>query len=89
MHGYFIDMRLYRKAKSVVEPYSLNTLKQQKVKEKIEQERQSRIQIKVRKIKCWNQIFSLITSTSSFSYIMSSYLTALFRWSICLETSTS
>lgn len=48
MHGYFIDMRLYRKAKSIVEPYSLNSLKQQKVKEKIDQERNSRVQIRVR-----------------------------------------
>jgi len=45
MHGYFVDMRLYRKAKSIVEPYSLDTFKQQKIREKINQERNSRIQI--------------------------------------------
>jgi len=46
MHGFFVDMRLYRKVKSIVEPFSLNTFKQQKIKEKIAEERTSRIQIK-------------------------------------------
>lgn len=47
MHGYFIDMRLYRKAKSIVEPLSLTRFKQNKVKETIDQQRSSRVQIQV------------------------------------------
>ena len=47
MHGYFVDMRLYRKVKSIVEPFSLNNFKQQKIEEKIAEERTSRIQFKV------------------------------------------
>lgn len=45
MHGYFIDMRLYRKAKSAIEPFSLIKDKQRKVKDKIEEERKGRVQI--------------------------------------------
>lgn len=45
MHGYFIDMRLYRKAKSIVEPLSLTRYKQNKVKETIDQQRSSRVQL--------------------------------------------
>lgn len=47
MHGYFIDMRLYRKAKSIVEPLSLTRYKQNKVKETIDQQRSSRVQLQV------------------------------------------
>ncbi|XP_057375399.1 nucleolar protein 10-like isoform X1 [Daphnia carinata] len=45
MHGYFIDMRLYRKAKSIIEPLSLTRYKQNKVKETIDQQRSSRVQL--------------------------------------------
>lgn len=48
MHGYFIDMRLYRKAKSIVEPLSLTRYKQNKIKETIDQQRTSRVQIQVK-----------------------------------------
>lgn len=47
MHGYFMDMRLYRKAKSIVEPFSVSRYKQQKIKEKISQQRPNRVQIQV------------------------------------------
>lgn len=47
MHGYFIDMRLYRKAKSIAEPLSITRYKQNKVKETIDQQRTSRVQIQV------------------------------------------
>lgn len=47
MHGYFIDMRLYRKAKSIVEPLSVTRLKQNKVKETIDQQRTSRVKVQV------------------------------------------
>ena len=40
-------MRLYRKAKSIVEPLSLTRYKQNKVKETIDQQRSSRVQLQV------------------------------------------
>ena len=55
MHGYFIDVRLYRKAKSIVEPLSVERYKQKKVKETIEQQRASRVQLEVGFI--FNRIF--------------------------------
>ena len=57
MHGYFIDVRLYRKAKSIVEPLSVERYKQKKVKETIEQQRASRVQLEVGFI--FNRIFWL------------------------------
>lgn len=51
MHGFFIDMRLYHKAKSIVEPFAYEEYKNKRVRQKIEEERASRIQLsKVPKI---------------------------------------
>lgn len=47
MHGYFMDVRLYRKAKSIVEPLSINKYRQTRIKETIDQQRGSRVQIQV------------------------------------------
>ena len=47
MHGYFIDIRLYRKAKSIIEPYSVNRYKEKKIKDKIAQQRPNRVQVEV------------------------------------------
>lgn len=55
MHGYFINIRLYNKAKSLTQPFSFEEYKKRKVREKIEAERGTRIQIKVSK----HSIFSL------------------------------
>uniref|UniRef100_T1ID67 NUC153 domain-containing protein n=1 Tax=Rhodnius prolixus TaxID=13249 RepID=T1ID67_RHOPR len=46
MHGYFINIRLYNKAKSLTQPFSFEEYKKRKVREKIEAERGTRIQIK-------------------------------------------
>ena len=46
MHGFFMDNRLYGKAKAIAEPFSYEDFKKKKVKEKLEEERQSRITIK-------------------------------------------
>ena len=46
MHGYFMDNRLYGKAKAIAEPFSYDDFKKKKVKEKLEEERQSRITVK-------------------------------------------
>ena len=45
MHGFFLDMRLYHKAKSIVEPFAYEEYKRNKIKEKMEEERASRIKL--------------------------------------------
>jgi len=45
MHGFFLDMRLYHKAKSIVEPFAYEEYRKNKIKEKIEEERASRIKM--------------------------------------------
>merc|ERR1711874_86582 len=46
MHGFFMDIRLYRKASSARAPNSLETLKQQMIKKKLEEQRARRVQLK-------------------------------------------
>ena len=46
MHGYFMDNRLYGKAKAIAEPFSYEDFKKKKIKEKLEEERTSRITVK-------------------------------------------
>ncbi|KAH9489633.1 Nucleolar protein 10, partial [Bulinus truncatus] len=46
MHGFFIDIRLYHKAKAFVDPFAYDKYRKSKVREKIEQERVNRVQIK-------------------------------------------
>ncbi|XP_062142963.1 nucleolar protein 10 [Drosophila sulfurigaster albostrigata] len=45
MHGYFMNVRLYNKAKSVVEPFAFDRFRKEKVRQEIESERKSRLQI--------------------------------------------
>lgn len=45
MHGYFMDIRLYKKAKLINEPFNFDEFKQRKIKEKIEKERENRVKI--------------------------------------------
>ncbi|CAH2104703.1 unnamed protein product [Euphydryas editha] len=45
MHGYFVDVRLYKRAKSIADPFAFEEYKKRKIREKIEQERPSRIKI--------------------------------------------
>lgn len=49
MHGYFIDARLYGKAKAVANPFSYDEYRTKMLQERIEKERQSRISL-VRKL---------------------------------------
>jgi len=49
MHGYFVDIRLYRKAKSVAEPFAYEEYRRKKIREKIESERTNRVQVQVQK----------------------------------------
>ncbi|KAH9318356.1 hypothetical protein KI387_020125, partial [Taxus chinensis] len=46
MHGYFIDYRLYFKAKSMADPFAYEAYRQKRIQEKIEAERAARITIK-------------------------------------------
>ncbi|XP_060521201.1 nucleolar protein 10 [Cylas formicarius] len=45
MHGYFVDVRLYNKAKSIAEPFKFEEYRKKKIRETIEQERGSRVQV--------------------------------------------
>ena len=43
MHGFFIDLRLYEKAKSIVNPFAYEEYRENMIREKLEKERESRI----------------------------------------------
>nr|XP_012135821.1 PREDICTED: nucleolar protein 10 [Megachile rotundata] len=45
MHGYFMDIRLYRKARDVMKPFEFQEYKKKRIQQKIEETRGSRIQI--------------------------------------------
>ncbi|XP_063705502.1 nucleolar protein 10 [Culicoides brevitarsis] len=45
MHGFFIDMRLYKKAKEVVDPFAWERYKKEKIRKQIEAMRPSRVKI--------------------------------------------
>ncbi|CAD6997938.1 unnamed protein product [Ceratitis capitata] len=46
MHGYFMDARLYNKAKSAADPFAFERFRKEKIRKEIESERKSRLQIK-------------------------------------------
>eukprot|EP00118_Oscarella_pearsei_P003857 m.16028 g.16028 ORF g.16028 m.16028 type:complete len:676 (+) comp26690_c0_seq2:18-2045(+) len=46
MHGYFMDIRLYRKAKSIAEPFAYEEYRKKKIQRKIEEGRASRVRLK-------------------------------------------
>ncbi|KAL6760351.1 WD40-repeat-containing domain protein [Haematococcus lacustris] len=45
MHGFFIDNRLYHKAKALTEPFAYEVYRQQRIAKKMEEERASRISL--------------------------------------------
>ncbi|XP_040569983.2 nucleolar protein 10 [Lepeophtheirus salmonis] len=45
MHGYFIDVRLYRKAKSLVKPYTIDKFLKDKVRSKLDEQAEKRVKI--------------------------------------------
>ncbi|RWS04020.1 nucleolar protein 10-like protein [Dinothrombium tinctorium] len=45
MHGFFIDIRLYHKAKAASDPFAYEEYKRKKIKEKMEAERGSRVKV--------------------------------------------
>lgn len=46
MHGFFMDNRLYNKAKTIAEPFAYEDYRKSKIREKIEQERANRVRLK-------------------------------------------
>lgn len=48
MHGFFIDIRLYTKAKSAVEPFAFDKYRKEKIRQQIEADRPNRLQIKTK-----------------------------------------
>lgn len=67
MHGYFVDNRLWHKARSLAEPFAYDTYRQQRVQQKLEAARKSRIGIvkKLPKVRFVN-LFSILTSDNIF-----------------------
>lgn len=51
MHGFFIDIRLYRKAMSIMDPFDFEKFKKKKIQEKIEEERPKRLQVRLKFLK--------------------------------------
>jgi ribosome biogenesis protein ENP2 len=49
MHGHFIDIRLYRKAKALAAPFSLTTFKKKRLREKLDEGADNRVKLKVRR----------------------------------------
>ena len=45
MHGFFMDNRLFRKAKTIAEPFAYEEYRKSKIREKIEQERPNRVKL--------------------------------------------
>ena len=45
MHGFFMDIRLYNKAKLISDPFAYEDYKKKKIKEKIEEQRNNRIKV--------------------------------------------
>ncbi|EDO37775.1 predicted protein [Nematostella vectensis] len=46
MHGFFMDMRLYQKAKTIAEPFAYEEYRKKRIQEKIEEERANRVRLK-------------------------------------------
>ncbi|XP_070556214.1 nucleolar protein 10-like [Ptychodera flava] len=45
MHGYFIDIRLYHKAKAIADPFAYEEYRKKKIREKIEETRTNRVKV--------------------------------------------
>ncbi|XP_073823017.1 nucleolar protein 10 lethal (2) 34Fd [Musca autumnalis] len=45
MHGYFVDVRLYNRAKSIVDPFAFERFRKEKIRQEIESERKPRLQL--------------------------------------------
>ncbi|KAF0301035.1 Nucleolar protein 10 [Amphibalanus amphitrite] len=45
MHGFFVDIRLYKKAKSVADPFAFDDYRKKKIKEKLDAKRDNRVKL--------------------------------------------
>lgn len=45
MHGFFVDNRLYQKAKAIADPFAYDVYRQKRITQKLEEERRSRISL--------------------------------------------
>jgi ribosome biogenesis protein ENP2 len=45
MHGFFLDVRLYKKARDIMKPFEYEEYKKKKILEKIKEERPNRVQV--------------------------------------------
>ncbi|XP_057667516.1 nucleolar protein 10 [Diorhabda carinulata] len=45
MHGYFMDIRLYKKARAVANPFEFEEYRKKKIKETIDKDRENRVQV--------------------------------------------
>ncbi|XP_065080328.1 nucleolar protein 10 [Ochlerotatus camptorhynchus] len=48
MHGYFIDIRLYNKAKAIADPFAFQRYRKEKIAQQIEESRPARLQLKTK-----------------------------------------
>ncbi|XP_053602555.1 nucleolar protein 10 isoform X2 [Plodia interpunctella] len=65
MHGYFVDVRLYKRAKSIADPFAFEEYKKQKIREKIQQERPSRLKVDDNLPKVNRELASRLLDTDS------------------------
>lgn len=47
MHGFFVDIRLYKKAKSAAEPFDFEKYKKKKISEKLDEGVTNRVKVEV------------------------------------------
>lgn len=59
MHGYFIDMRLYRKARDVMKPFEFEQYKKKKIQQKIEETCSNRVQV-LNTLLLYNIIYAML-----------------------------
>ena len=57
MHGFFMDARLYRKAHSVAQPYTLDKFMSDKINKKLDEEKAKRVQLKSKLPKTNKEVF--------------------------------
>ena len=71
MHGYFVDNRLWHKARSLAEPFAYDTYRQQRIQQKMDQERKSRIGIvkKLPKVGCFTHCAAAAAAWSGHSCV--------------------
>lgn len=60
MHGFFVDIRLYKKAKSAAEPFDFEDYKKNKISEKLDEGVTNRVKVEVSFMKSWFHFFTAL-----------------------------